>query len=119
PADVEAVRALMRAHGYERPVVVGEYNGPWPELYPEATAAMHEVMAAVFAAGTVDGADGTAAEGTRTPEQAAMALLYEKMPSLPPSLQMFMDGCPPELEEKRHRINVREIVMRNLFALSA
>jgi hypothetical protein len=32
---------------------------------------------------------------------------------------MFMAGCPPELEEKRHRMNCREIVMRNLLALSA
>jgi hypothetical protein len=30
-----------------------------------------------------------------------------------------MRGCPQELEDKRHRINCREIVMRNLLALSA
>ena len=48
-----------------------------------------------------------------------MALLYERMDSLPPQLRMFMRGCPPELEDKRHRINCREIVMRNLLALSA
>jgi hypothetical protein len=45
--------------------------------------------------------------------------LYEQMASLPPQLQMFMRGCPPELEEKRHRINCRELVMRNLLALAA
>src|SRR5207247_8495159 len=33
--------------------------------------------------------------------------------------QMFMAGCPRELELKRHRINCREIVTRNLLALSA
>jgi hypothetical protein len=48
-----------------------------------------------------------------------MQSLYEQMASLPPQLQMFMRGCPPELEEKRHRINCRELVMRNLLALSA
>jgi hypothetical protein len=32
---------------------------------------------------------------------------------------MFMRGCPPVLEAKRDRINCREIVMRNLLALSA
>lgn len=122
PADIEAVRDLMRGFGYEKPVVAGEYNGPWPDLYPEAVAAMQEVMAAVFASGTVDGADGTATvggESGKTPEQAALALLYERMPSLPPALQMFMLDCPPELEDKRHRINCRQIVMRNLLALSA
>lgn len=29
-----------------------------------------------------------------------------------------MAGCPPELEQRRHRINCREIVSRNLFVLS-
>jgi hypothetical protein len=91
PADIETARGLMRAVGYEKPLVAGEYNAPWPNLYPEAVAAM----------------------------QAAMASLYERMPSLPPQLQMFMRGCPPELEAKRHRINCREIVMRNLLALAS
>ncbi|MFL6271139.1 MAG: hypothetical protein ACJ75A_13495 [Actinomycetes bacterium] len=91
PADIETARGLMRAVGYEKPLVAGEYNAPWPNLYPEAAAAM----------------------------QAAMASLYERMPSLPPQLQMFMRGCPPELEAKRHRINCREIVMRNLLALAS
>lgn len=123
PDDIEAMRGLMRAHGYEKPVVAGEYNGPWPDIYPTATAAMQQVMASVFAAGTVDGADGTAATAgdgaAPTPEQAAMAALYDRMASLPPALQMFMEGCAPELEAKRHRINRREIVMRNVLALSA
>jgi hypothetical protein len=69
---------MMRAFGYEKPLVVGEYNAPWPNLYPEATAAMQQVMAAAFAAG--------AAPPQRTPEEAAMALLYERMDSLPPQL---------------------------------
>jgi hypothetical protein len=72
---------------------------------------MEKAMAAAFAAGA-DGSGGT-------PEEAAMASLYEQMASLPPQLQMFMRGCPKELEDKRHRINRRELVMRNLLALSA
>jgi hypothetical protein len=127
---------MMRAFGYEKPLVVGEYNAPWPNLYPEATAAMQAAMAAAFAtasggSGSQSGsqdANAAAAQQTphQTPEQAAMASLYERMASLyermaslPPHLQMFMRGCPPELEDKRHRINCREIVMRNLLALSA
>jgi hypothetical protein len=47
-----------------------------------------------------------------------MKTLYARMPELPPRLQMLMAGCPAELEERRHRINRREIVTRNLFALS-
>jgi hypothetical protein len=109
-ADIETVRSMMRAVGYEKPLVVGEYNAPWPNLYPEATKAMEEAIAAV-----AQGVDDTG----QAPEQAALANLYERMASLPPHLQMFMRGCPPALEAKRDRINCREIVMRNLLALSA
>jgi hypothetical protein len=115
-ADVDAARAMMRAFGYEKPLVAGEYNAPWPELFPEATAAMREAMAAAFA-GSAGGQEG--GHAGRTPEEAALTALYERMDSLPPQLQMFMRGCPEELEDKRHRINRREIVMRNLLALSA
>jgi hypothetical protein len=40
------------------------------------------------------------------------------MHRLPPRLQMFMAGCPAELEAKRDRINGRQVVMRTLLALS-
>jgi hypothetical protein len=81
---------------------------------------MQEALAAAFAAGSGgSGGQGGDAAAQQTPEQAAMASLYERMASLPPQLQMFMRGCPQELEDKRHRINRREIVMRNLLALSA
>ena len=119
PADVEAARGLMRNFGYEKPLVAGEYNAPWPNLYPEAVAAMQAALAAAFAAGSdASGAPGANGAPQKTPEQAAMARLYQDMASLPSQLQMLMRGCPPELEAKRHRINCRELVMRNLLALS-
>jgi hypothetical protein len=58
------------------------------------------------------------AQQSETPDRTAMRMLYSKMASLPPELQMFMQGCPPELEAKRHRIAAREIVMRNLLAFA-
>jgi hypothetical protein len=103
--DLETARGMMRAFGYEKPLVVGEYNAPWPNLYPEATAAMQQAMAA--------------AGGRPDPQRAAIAGLYERMADLPPQLQMFLRGCPQELEDKRDRINRRELVVRNLLALSA
>ena len=39
PAHIELVRAMMRRHGYEKPVVVGEYNGPTLFEFPEARSA--------------------------------------------------------------------------------
>ena len=120
PADVESARAMMRALGYEKPVVAGEYNGPWVNLYAEATAAMNDTLARAFAdARRSNGGASATASRRQTPEQAAMAELYEQMADLPPQLQMFMAGCPQELEDLRNRINCREIVMRNLLALSA
>jgi hypothetical protein len=105
PDDIAATRAMLAAAGCDQPLVVGEYNAPWPELFPEATSAMQAALAAAFAGGGG--------------EEAAMARLYEGMADLPPQLQMFMRGCPPELDAKRDRINCRELVMRNLLALAA
>ena len=109
-SDIETTRSMMRRFGYQKPILVGEYNAPWPNLYPEATAAMEEAVAAV--AQDVENVG-------QTPEQSALASLYERKARLPPQLQMFLRGCPPELEAKRDRINCREIVMRNLLALSS
>ena len=51
----------------------------------------------------------TASTGLETPERRAMKALYARMSELPAPLQMLMAGCPPALEERRHRINSREI----------
>lgn len=125
PAHIETVRGMMRAHGYERPVVVGEYNGPTLLQLPEVQPVLRETMARAFAGsdGSADhdlSTEGLAARASlETPERRAMKALYARMAELPANLQMLMADCPPELEERRHRINCREIVSRNLFALSA
>jgi hypothetical protein len=56
--------------------------------------------------------------GKPEPERDAMIALYRRMPQLPPQLQMFLRGCPPEREDLRHRWNCRDIVVRNLLALA-
>ncbi|TQS30551.1 hypothetical protein [Microbispora sp. KK1-11] len=121
PAHIEAVRDLMRAHGCLRPVVVGEYAAPVPFEFPDAQAVMYEVFAEAFAEGAQVQSTGELAARARqdTPERRAMAALYARMPQLPPRLQMFMEGCPPELEARRHRINCRELVACTLQALAA
>jgi hypothetical protein len=81
---------MMRAFGYEKELVVGEYNAPWPNLYPEATVAMEQAMAAVFAVGAATGGDpnsrnavGSAAIPQQSPEEIAMQgfmdLLFGKL----------------------------------------
>ncbi|MGW9434236.1 hypothetical protein ACWHA1_40780, partial [Streptomyces decoyicus] len=125
PGQVESVRGMMRRHGYERPVVAGEYNGPTLFEFPEAQSVFQQTMMAAFAA------QGPAAPGTRpadatsdetppeAPDRTTMRTLYARMAQLPPQLQMFMEDCPPELAAKRDRINCRQIVTRNVLALAA
>jgi hypothetical protein len=48
-----------------------------------------------------------------------MAELYARMETLPPQTQMFMEGCPAQWDDLRHRINCRDLVMRNVLAFSA
>ena len=47
-----------------------------------------------------------------------MKALYDRMDTLPPRLQMFMAGCPADLEAKRDRISCRQVVMRTVLALA-
>lgn len=120
PDYVETARALMRAHGYLKPVVAGEYAGPVLFEFPELDAVLQETMASAFSEAPANQSLDELAErvGEDTPERRAMAALYARMPELPPRLQMFMAGCAPELEARRHRINCRQIVMRNVLALA-
>jgi hypothetical protein len=48
----------------------------------------------------------------------AMAALYDQMADLPPTLQMFMAGCPADLAARRDRINCRQLVVRTVLALA-
>ena len=113
-------RQFMRAHGYLKPVIVGEHAGPQPFEFPDAVAVMQQVFAAAFSEPPPAQSTGelAAQAGQDTPERRAMAALYARMSELPPTLQMFMEGCPAELEAKRHRLACRQVVQRTLLALA-
>ncbi|HEY3979744.1 MAG TPA: hypothetical protein VGM79_20885 [Streptosporangiaceae bacterium] len=49
PEYLETARQFMAAHGYLKPVVVGEHGGPEPFEFPGAMAVMQRVLAAAFA----------------------------------------------------------------------
>jgi hypothetical protein len=132
PEYLATARQFMRAHGYLKPVVVGEHAGPQPFEFPDAMAVMQETFAAAFAeaAGTAGASEaagsapsqstGELAERAKqdSPERRAMTALYDRMDTLPPRLQMFMAGCPAELDARRDRINARQVVMRTMLALA-
>ncbi|MBO3749403.1 hypothetical protein J5X84_25270 [Streptosporangiaceae bacterium NEAU-GS5] len=120
PGYIAQARQIMEAHGYLKPIVVGEYGAPIPFEFPEVEAAMYAALAEAFAAApaTQSTAELREREAQETPERRAMTALYDRMAELPPKLQMFLVGCPPELEAKRHRINCRQLVMANVLAMA-
>jgi hypothetical protein len=122
PGYLDTARGFMRAHGYLKPVIVGEHAGPQPFEFPDATAVMQQVFAAAFAQAAEAPSQSTgqlvARAGQDTPERRAMTALYARIGDLPPQMQMFMEGCPAELEAKRHRISCRQLVQRTLLALA-
>ena len=120
PEYVATARQFMTAHGYSRPIVAGEYGGPSLFEFPDVEAALQQALAEAFAAPPPSmSTEALAAQaGQDNPERRAMSALYARIAALPPKLQMFMAGSPPELEARRHRIGCRQLVMRNVLALS-
>lgn len=111
PDRVDFMRQKMLSHGYVKPIVSTEYGGPNLFEFPVNRQYIPLVSSWTQSVASSGGED-------KSPGNP-IAELYDKMSSLPPQTQMFMIGCPPELEAKYQRIQARGIVMRNLFALSA
>jgi hypothetical protein len=118
PEYVNMVQDMMRRHGYQKPIVAGEYGGPVLFEFPEVEAVVQRELAAAFAGAPENqSTDALVARAKReTPERRAMLALYARMHELPQRVQMFMTGCPAELDALRHRINCRQLVTRNVLA---
>ncbi|MFI5606984.1 hypothetical protein [Amycolatopsis sp. NPDC051903] len=121
PSFVDQATAMMARHGEPKPIVAGEHGGPVPFEFPELEPAMQQAFATAFAEAPATQSTGELQErlARETPERAAMRALYARMPELSPRLQMFLDGCPPELDALRDRIACRQLVMRTVLALAA
>lgn len=110
--NIEAVRERMAALGYQKPIFIGEYNGPSFFNFAENLPILQNIFMRMMEKPQSD----TLAQATQS---ESIAELYERMATLPPQTQMFMEGCSYDLERKRHRINCRELVSRSLLALSS
>ncbi|KDN21992.1 glycoside hydrolase family protein [Amycolatopsis rifamycinica] len=122
PAVVAAAHRLLAEHGSAKPVVLGEYNGPFPFALPQLRPRLVGLWSGVGAAEAAEAAAGPADDREQEWQatgEPAMVALYRRMAVMPPLLQMFMAGCAPELADKRHRWNCRDLVVRNLLALAA
>ncbi len=116
PYRVNHVREMMTNHGVDKPILCTEYGGPGLfefrenlALVPLATTWSQSVQAT--------DKDGNPTHDPHSGNQ--ITELYGKMTTLPPQTQMFMLDCAPELEAKMRRIQARDLVMRNMFALSS
>jgi hypothetical protein len=120
PSYVDQARTLMNQHGYEKPVVAGEYGGPVLFEFPELDPILQQAMAHAFTEPVDQSVESLRSRvGQDTPERRAMLWLYEHQAELPDKLRMFLDNAPPELAARRDRIHCRQIVTRALLALSS
>ena len=113
---VEHMRARLAEFGEAPPIVCTEYGGPGFFSFAENRAHVSLLGTWADAATTADEVGEPSADesGARR-----IARLYDEMSTLPPQTQMFMRGCEPELEAKLRRLQARDLVQRNLLALSA
>jgi hypothetical protein len=125
PGHLQRAHDLMRSHGYDKEIVVGEHNGPTLFDFPHALTALEKTMMAAFAesaqapAATMSTADLADQMVAETPDRRAVRLLYEDVDQQPRELRMFMADPPAELAALRDRVACRQLVQRALLALSA
>jgi hypothetical protein len=94
-------RERMLKFGLRKPMVSTEYGGPMPNQFPEYAALKKKA----------------ARSGQTRAEILEDAV--ENIETLPPSMQMFLSGASKDLEDKRYRIQARDMVVRTVFAISA
>jgi hypothetical protein len=115
-ARVDIMRQKMRALGYEKPITCTEYGGPG--FYGFYENLKYVSLLTPWTQSVLQ----TNANGFPTPDKSGsnrIVELYKNMSALAPATQMFLLGCSPELEAKYNRIQSRDLVMRNVFALAA
>ncbi|MBC2696160.1 MAG: hypothetical protein HF982_12980 [Desulfobacteraceae bacterium] len=108
PFKVNWFRNKMQECGYQKPIVTTEYGGPTPVQFPE----FKDVKRRFTKRWT------QAAEDPNYRKKAWQELTRDAK-DFPPSMQMFLKNTPKELEQKRHRINCKDLIQRTVMALSA
>jgi hypothetical protein len=117
PARIEFIRKKLIDAGAERPIICTEYHGPGFFEFPG-----NRKYASLMSAWTQSITNQSKADQSKkltATQQKGVADLYKDMAKLAPQTQMFMVGCSQELEDKFQRIACRQLVMRNILAMSA
>jgi hypothetical protein len=115
PARVAYLRAKLAEHGLRQPILCTEYNGPG--FFEFLTNLRYVGMVSQWSSMITD-AKSDPATGAR-PKSDPIAGLYAKANSLAPQTRMFLMDGPKPLEEKFARLQCRDLVERNILALSA
>ena len=116
PARVQVMRAKMAALGYETPIVCTEYHGPG--LFGFPVNYRYGALAGDWSAAITGDHEDRRADG-RARAAAGVGALYDAPETLPPQTRMFLQDCPPEDEQALQRLQCEDLVIRNVFALSA
>ena len=111
PGRVDVIRGKMQRLGYEKPIVATEYGGPGFFEFP--VNLLYVPLVIVWSQAAAGG------EAKSDPAESPIGKLYERMETLAPETQMFMQGCPAALDAKLYRLQCREVAVRNVLALSA
>lgn len=113
---VDIMRQKMWALGYHKPIICTEYGGP--AFFQFVENRKYFSLLSSWSQ-SISQTDPSGAPRPDTSGSNQIAGLYAHMSSLAPQTQMFMLGCPAPLEAKYDRIQIRSLVMRNLFAFAA
>jgi hypothetical protein len=106
PHKVNWFKQKMSKFGYKKPIVTTEYGGPTPVQFSEFKEVRRKLT----------GGKLLNEQGSR---RKAWQELNQSYKDLPPSMQMFLKHASKELDDKRHRINCRDLVQRTIIALNA
>jgi hypothetical protein len=110
---VHHIEDMMSHSGHVKPIICCEYNGP----------GFYEFPANITYVKLVTDWSKSIADSSTTrlaaPDGQGVAALYQNIDQLAPQTQMFMMGCAPQLDARLRRMQCRDLVMRNMLALSA
>lgn len=115
PACVAYMRKKMNDLGYDRPIVCTEYNGPG--FFGFAENRKYFELVAQWSRSIASTQSGAPSPGQDA--KNGVAALYERGDALAPETRMFLQNAAPELDAKYQRLQCRDLVMRNVLALSA
>ncbi len=115
PALVGVMRKKMNDLGYDKPIVCTEYNGPG--FFGFAPNRAYFALVAQWAQSVASTQTGLPSQGEGA--KNGVAALYAQGDALAPETRMFLQNAPEALDQKFRRLVARDLVMRNVLALSA